>query len=153
MLLEQLALAHFSMGLLSCKTANAGKVEAVGVYASAAARLMAEFRRSALALQAYRHAARQLAHDPRNDLVIPSAGIDLSDDPPEKNCINDEQAANTEEPDENETIIPYPEPTASGDRTPQSTEGAEDHPRRSRKAPRRRSNEPAVGAVHRAANS
>ena len=32
MIIEQLALAHFGVGLLSCKAANAGKVEAVGVY-------------------------------------------------------------------------------------------------------------------------
>ena len=44
MIIEQLALAHFGLGLLSCKAANAGKVEAVGVYAGAAARLMGEFR-------------------------------------------------------------------------------------------------------------
>ena len=80
MIIEQLSLAHFNLGLLSCKAANAGKVEAVGVYSGAAARLMGEFRRSALALQAYRAASRQLAHDPTKDLVIPGDEADPIDD-------------------------------------------------------------------------
>ena len=80
MIIEQLALAHFNLGLLSCKAANAGKVEAVGVYSGAAARMMGEFRRSALALQAYRAASRQLAHDPTKDLVIPREDADTLDD-------------------------------------------------------------------------
>ena len=58
MIVEQLSLAHFSLGLLSCKAANAVKVEAVGVYSGAAARLMGEFRADALALQAYRRGLR-----------------------------------------------------------------------------------------------
>ena len=90
MIIEQLALAHFTLGLLSCKAANAGKVEAVGVYAGAAARMMGEFRRSRLALQAYRAASRQLAHDPTKDLVIPHEDADTLDDQSGKRCINDE---------------------------------------------------------------
>src|SRR5262249_2986320 len=61
MIIEQLSMAHVSLGLLSCRTTNAGSPEAVKVYSGAAARLMGEFRRSALALQAYRAASRQLA--------------------------------------------------------------------------------------------
>lgn len=78
MVIEQLALAHLNMGFLQCRAANAPTLEAVGVYGSAAARLMAEFRRSALALQAYRAASRQLASDPTQDVVIPAAQPDES---------------------------------------------------------------------------
>ena len=108
MIIEQLSLAHFSMGLLSCKASNAGKVEAVGVYSQAAARLMAEFRRSALALQAYRAASRQLAHDPAKDIVIPVAQAVSIDDRPGEKCIDDELGSRTEDADASETIIPYP---------------------------------------------
>ena len=82
MIIEQLALAHFGVGLLSCKGANAGKVDAVGVYSGAAARLMGEFRRSALALQAYRAASRQLASaSTAGALALPGESGDLEDDP------------------------------------------------------------------------
>ena len=47
MLLDQLALANFNVGLLQCRAANAAHVADAGVYAQAAARLMGEFRRSA----------------------------------------------------------------------------------------------------------
>ena len=112
MIIEQLSLAHFSMGLLSCKASNAGKVEAVGVYSGAAARLMGEFRRSAIALQAYRAASRQLANDPRKDIVIPAAEDDSIEDTPAENRVGGEVGLRTEEPD-GEDIIPYPEAVAS----------------------------------------
>ena len=153
MIIEQLALAHFGVGLLSCKAANAGKVEAVGVYSGAAARLMGEFRRSALALQAYRAASRQLAHDPAKDLVIPHEEADPIDDPSGKRHINDEQDARTEESDAGGTIIPYPEPTPLEGQSTRSTEKAQDQPRGAGTTPRRRAGAKTVGALHRAANS
>jgi hypothetical protein len=72
MIVEQLALAHFNFAFLQVKATNAPKVEAAGVYAGAAARLMGEFRRSALALQAYRAASRHLATPaPKDDILLP----------------------------------------------------------------------------------
>lgn len=54
MLIEQLALAHFRVGDLHVAAAQAQSMEAAKVLNSAAVRLQAEFRRSALALSDYR---------------------------------------------------------------------------------------------------
>jgi hypothetical protein len=154
MIIEQLSLAHFSMGLLSCKAANNRQPEAVGVYSGAAARLMGEFRRSALALQAYRAAARQLAHDPAKDIVIsPNVEVDPIGDEPGKECTDGKLIANSEVPDAGETIIRYPGPAPLGDQPPQSPEVGRHDPRRKSKGPRRGAAAPAVGAVHGAANA
>jgi hypothetical protein len=57
MLVQQLAHAHFAIGRLHVRSSGSrGPSEAVA-YVAAAARLMAEFRRTSLALQAYREAA------------------------------------------------------------------------------------------------
>jgi hypothetical protein len=57
MLVYQLAQAHFAIGRLHVRASGSrGTVEAVA-YTAAAARLMAEFRRTSLALQAYRETA------------------------------------------------------------------------------------------------
>lgn len=76
MLLDQLALANFNVGLLQCRAANAPDVADAGVYAQAAARLMGEFRRSALALQVFRAASRQLAAIPKDDVVTAAPDFD-----------------------------------------------------------------------------
>src|SRR3954451_20257945 len=57
MLLEQLALAHHSLGRLHFRAGTRDNLEEVTACHAAAARLQAEFRRSALALQAFREAA------------------------------------------------------------------------------------------------
>jgi hypothetical protein len=66
MLVHQLAQAHFAIGRLHVRSSGSrGTVEAVA-YIAAAARLMAEFRRTSLALQAYRKAAaRKQVQDAR----------------------------------------------------------------------------------------
>ncbi len=153
MMIEQLALAHFNAGLLHCRAANSSSFECAGVYSNAAAHLQAEQRRSALALQAYRIAARQLAHDPTKDLVIAGGEADPIDDQPGKKCIDDEKGVRTEDADADETIIPYPESSSFGPRLPGSTDEAPDHPRRAGTTPRRRAGAAAVGAGHRAANA
>ena len=111
MLLEQIGLAHFCMGLMTARTTNAGQVNACGIYGSTAARLMAETRRTALALQAYRHAIRQLARDPARS-VVSIEGSGLSGDPSGKNRADGELMANTEVTDAGESIIPYSRPQA-----------------------------------------
>ena len=57
MLVEQLALAHHAVGRLHLKAATAETVEAAGVFLAAAARLMAEHRKTTLALKTYREPA------------------------------------------------------------------------------------------------
>jgi hypothetical protein len=54
MLLEQLALAHFRIGQLHVSAAKATGIEAVKILNSATARLLGEFRRTALAVRVYR---------------------------------------------------------------------------------------------------
>jgi hypothetical protein len=54
MLLEQLVLAYHTVGQLHLRAGASQTAEAVEAYATAAARVMAEFRRTALALKAYR---------------------------------------------------------------------------------------------------
>jgi hypothetical protein len=151
MLIEEIAQAHACLGLLFAKTSNGGHVEAVGIYSGAAARVMGEVRRSALALQAYRAASRQLAHDPTRDLIVPDRVIDPDGDAPGKNRADDEQGMRAEEPDADDAIIPYPEPAACG---PQGAPASEvpAQSRGARKAPRGRSGDAALGDVHRTAN-
>jgi hypothetical protein len=98
---------------------------------------MAEFRRSSLGLQAYRAAARQLAHDPTRDLAVPGGEIASNDDQPGKTGTADELIATTEAHDAGEPILPYLRPAALGDQSPQSAEVAHDA-RGKGKGPRRR---------------
>jgi hypothetical protein len=60
MLVEQLALAHMNTGLLFHRASASGSAECATAYLAAATRLMAELRRTALALPAYREAVRRL---------------------------------------------------------------------------------------------
>jgi hypothetical protein len=106
MLVEQLALAHFNMGLLHCKAANARQVEAVGVYSGAAARLMAEFRRSALGLQAFRAASRQLAAESPRPAALPLGDLADFEDLPEKIIISTEMESTRSDDDEEPIILP-----------------------------------------------
>jgi hypothetical protein len=54
MLIEQIALAHHNIGRLHVQAARAESIQQANAYNSAAARLLAEFRRAILALKAYR---------------------------------------------------------------------------------------------------
>jgi hypothetical protein len=54
MMLEQLALAHFRIGQLHVSAGHARSTEAAKIYNSGAARLLGEFRRTALALRVYK---------------------------------------------------------------------------------------------------
>jgi hypothetical protein len=57
MLVHQLAQAHFAVARLHVRSSGSRDTGAAVAYTAAAARLMAEFRRTSLALQAYREAA------------------------------------------------------------------------------------------------
>jgi hypothetical protein len=54
MLLEQLAMTHFRIAQLHSKAGQAQGIEAEKMFSSAAARLLGEFRRTALAIRVYR---------------------------------------------------------------------------------------------------
>jgi hypothetical protein len=64
MMLEQLALAHLNLGQLFGKASSANSVECASAYLAATTRLMGEFRRTALALPAYREAVQRLERGP-----------------------------------------------------------------------------------------
>jgi hypothetical protein len=63
MLVEQLALAHLNCGQLFYKASAVNSIECAAAYLAATTRLMGEFRRTALALPAYREAMRRLEAD------------------------------------------------------------------------------------------
>jgi hypothetical protein len=153
MFIEQMALANFSMGLMQARAASERELEAIAVFSSVASRLMAEFRRSALALQAYRAASRHLANDPTKDIVMPVEGPEQLEDSRNKKLNGDEVSSTRVATDAGETIIPYPGPASLGDQPAQSSEVARAQPRRPRKGARHDAGEPAVGEVNRAANS
>jgi hypothetical protein len=75
MLVEQLALAHLNTGLLHSRAANATSIECATAYCSAAARLLGEFRRTALALAAYKATARQMAQQVGPTVTVDVAGM------------------------------------------------------------------------------
>jgi hypothetical protein len=153
MILEQLALAHLNVGVFQYRATNAGTIQATAAYAGAAARLIAEFRRSALALQAYRVASRQLANDPSKDIVVPVEQAEACEALPGKKDLDNEEPLIKEPADGGDPIIPYPGPAAFHDQEPQSSDAARTRSGRKGKGPRRNSDNQAVGEVHRAANS
>jgi hypothetical protein len=107
MLIEQLALAHLNMGLLHCKASNSGSVECATAYSGAASRLMGEFRRSAIALQAYRAASRQLGHAAQGDRVIPVDTVTEDEADSGKTSITSEVDTTLERDDEESAILPF----------------------------------------------
>jgi hypothetical protein len=70
-LVEQVVMAHLITGHLQVRGANAKSIESAAVYLGAAARLTGELRRTALALQAFRMAARQLNNDAGRESLSP----------------------------------------------------------------------------------
>ena len=61
MLIEQLTMAHYRAAELQAKAGEATSFEAIKIYNTAAARMSAEVRKTALALQTYREKALALA--------------------------------------------------------------------------------------------
>jgi hypothetical protein len=112
MLVEQLALAHMNMGLLHCKAANARQVEAVSVYSAAAARLMAEFRRSALGLAAYRAATRHPASSQVESTALVAGDLADLEDLPEKMLVSTEMDSTRSDDDEEQSVLPMPRAAA-----------------------------------------
>lgn len=70
MLIEQIALAHHNIGRLYVRAASAETLDQVKVYNAAAANLLAEFRRAALALKKYREPT-----PPKNFMLVKQQNI------------------------------------------------------------------------------
>jgi hypothetical protein len=70
MLIEQIAMAHHSIGRLYVRAASAETLDQVKVYNAAAANLLAEFRRAALALKKYREPT-----PPKNFMLVKQQNI------------------------------------------------------------------------------
>jgi hypothetical protein len=113
MLVEQLALAHMNVGRLHFRSATADGLEAAKAFGSLAVALTGEFRRTALALQAYRAAGG----------AVKEAG-------------DGKLASNTEVGDDRP--IPFEKPAAGGRREAERAEAAGSDAGRPRAAPRRR---------------
>jgi hypothetical protein len=79
MLLQQLVLAHLRAAQLQAHAGMAEGLEAVRLYNAAAARLLAEFRKTALALKCYREAParRDRTETPPPQPGAPAASLDL----------------------------------------------------------------------------
>jgi hypothetical protein len=113
MLIEQLALAHMNIGRLYFRSATADGLEAAKAYGSLAVALTGEFRRSALALQAYRAAGGAVRE------------------------ADDGRLAGNKEAS-NDGTVPFQEPAAGGRRQGERQEVAGPDAGRPRAAPRRR---------------
>ncbi len=157
MLIEQLALAHHIIGRLYIRAAESQDAQRAAVYDKAAARLLGELRRLALALKEYRtppSARPQLVIRQQN--VAGSQQIAYVD--PSKNDLGRELEKDRDtEPVGKQTeeltfehpvlVTAQPEPGSSGE-TQQAETGPSDA-RGPRKASRRRAKKQAVGTLHR----
>jgi hypothetical protein len=107
MLIEQLVLAHLNTGLLHCRSSHSNSIETAAVYLSAAARLTGEFRRTALALQAYRAASARLAEMAEADVDVPTGEVlEPADELEENYTANEIETARSDDPD-GPTILPF----------------------------------------------
>jgi hypothetical protein len=105
MMVEQIVLAHMNVGRLQFKAATADTVETAKVYGGMAVQLLGEFRRTCLAIQGYRYAAR---HSPQAlpDAAGPSTALTATargavpDHP-------DSELASTEASDDDDRSIPF----------------------------------------------
>ena len=77
MLIEQLALAHFRLGKLQVQATEATSPQHIRVLNAAAARLLGEFRRLALAIRAYRQPAGQKSFSVVHQQNVVSTGQQL----------------------------------------------------------------------------
>jgi hypothetical protein len=74
LMIQQLALAHFALGRLHVRASTRILPQEVAAYSAAIGRLMAEFRRTALALKAYREATPRREADGTQVQPKPSSG-------------------------------------------------------------------------------
>ena len=71
MMVEQIAMAHHTIGCLNIRAARAETLEQAKVYNAAAARLLGEFRRIILALKKY----REPTPPPKNFLLVKQQNV------------------------------------------------------------------------------
>ncbi len=104
-LIEQIVMAHLISGHFHVKGVNTASVESAGVYLGAAARLTGELRRTALALQVFRAAARHLTNAAGTEPGIPGELVlETQCESTEKN-INIEKETDSRSDDQNERDI------------------------------------------------
>jgi hypothetical protein len=112
MLIEQIALAHLNIGRLHLLSATAEGIEATRAYGSMAIALTGEFRRTALALQAYRIAGSRLAIT-AGDPAGPAVADVIAGAGPDGKGL-DAELASTEAADDG--TVPFEESAAGGRR-------------------------------------
>jgi hypothetical protein len=152
MLIEQFVMAQQKIGDLHVRAANASEPEAVGQYLTAATRLMAECRKTLLALKTYRapSSSPQLTFVNQQNLAAGEqrvAYVDNSGNPAAaQNKNSDSQLGSKQQealPQE-----PYPEIIAQSEsgrgRAPKPLEARRINRRRSRKAEAGRATQPAL---------
>jgi hypothetical protein len=106
MMIEQIALAHMSIGRLQFNSATAGSIEAARTYGAMATQLLGEFRRTALALKGYRTETQAGAFD--EGLSASPAKAD-SDQKASKEEVDSELGNNPGDQDHGDDTIPLPE--------------------------------------------
>lgn len=107
MMIEQIALAHMNIGRLMLRSSIAEHIDVAKAYGSMATQLLGEFRRTALALQAYRLSARQNAQASDNS-SSPGSAISPTTSPSAR--------------DNPDTELVCKEAVADGDGTPRRKE-------------------------------
>jgi hypothetical protein len=147
MLIEQMALAHLNVGQLHFKASTSGSIECAGVYLAAGARLMAEFRRSALALKEYR--GPQAKSVKSTETVVPgetAAALEPEGEPGEKGTGSELGASEGDQGHEDTTIqFHRPATIRGGKAEPPAVAGV--HDRRAPAASRPRQSKSAVAAA------
>jgi hypothetical protein len=152
MLIEQMALAHLNVGQLHYKAAAANSIECAGVYLAAGARLMAEFRRSALALKEYR--CPQGKCEKSTETVEPgepAAERESAGDPREK-CTDIKVGTSEGGHEHEDSTIQFRRPTTIRVSTAEPPAVAGVHGRGARAASRTRHGKSAVAACNGAEN-
>jgi len=157
MLIEQITLAHHNIGRLHSSAAAAKTVDEAKVYNAAAAKLLGEFRRTALALKQYREPtpARQYMMVKQQNIAAQQqvALVDGRSGKPDavKDSVHEKKLANTQKGGRNaltyqpvEQFVPEESPTSSR-RAAEPVEVRRNHPGGPRGLASRRVEEPAMG--------
>jgi hypothetical protein len=103
-LIEQIAMAHLITGYLHAKGLNSS-VECATAYLGAAARLTGELRRTSLALQGFRAAARQLNKAAADERAAPAGMVLEVEAGAAGNCVSTEKEVSPMGADDDEPRI------------------------------------------------
>jgi hypothetical protein len=101
-------MAHLITGYLHVKGLNSGSVECASAYLGAAVRLTGELRRTSLALQAFRAAARQLNKAAAEDHARPTDLVLEIEADSAGNCDHTEKEVAPRSADDGERRFPRP---------------------------------------------